>query len=105
MFNQAWKLTVITEKLWCEKICADVGRFGGKGYTVIPAGGQGLHHYHPSEEKAMVVDDFGEVVIVVIFKTEGQAKELGEHILKQYFITAPGILFIEPVQVLRAERF
>lgn len=105
MFHEATKLTVITEKLWVESICADIKRFGGTGYTILPAGGQGLHHYHPSDEDAILVDDFGEVVILVIFKTEAQAKALGEHICDRYFKTGPGILYVEPVQVIRSERF
>jgi nitrogen regulatory protein PII len=105
MFHKAIKLVIIAEKLISEDICRLIEEEGGKGYTLVPVGGRGLHHFHSTESRATVVDDFTEIRMEVILRERASAEVLGERVMKEYLKDYPGIVFMEEVEILRPERF
>lgn len=105
MFTPATKLVVITEHFLSDKVCEIIEACGGKGYTIVPAGGKGLHHTHPTSEQATVVEGFDNVKIEVITRKSAHAEMIAQRILHEYFEDFPGIVYLEIVQISRPERF
>ncbi|AHC14934.1 P-II family nitrogen regulator [Salinispira pacifica] len=105
MFYDAIKLIIITEKLISRKVCEIIEEQGGKGYTMVPAGGRGLHHFHATDSRASVVDDFTELKIEVILSHRDRAEAIAEKIMTSLFQDYPGIIYLENVRVIRKERF
>jgi len=105
MFYKATKLIVITENFMREDICAIIDACGGSGYTLVPAGGKGLHHVHDTPDKATVVPDFSNVKIEVVCADRAKAEHMAEQILSQCFKNYSGIMYLEDVEILRPEHF
>lgn len=105
MFHKAIKVSVVTEKLILEKVCQLIEKCGATGYTIVPAGGKGRHHLHPTSSKATVVDDFSHVKIEIIVKDKQTAADLTDQLMKNYFENYAGITYVEEVDVIRPERF
>lgn len=105
MFTPATKLIIITEHFLCRKICTLIENAGAKGYTLVPAGGKGLHHLHPTLDQATVVEGFDNLKIEVICKDRALAESLATRILEDCFEDHPGIIYLENVEVCRPQRF
>lgn len=105
MFYSAKKLVIVTEHFLSEKICKIIKACGSKGYTLVPAGGKGLHHLHPMADKATVVEGFDNIKIEIVTHDAAQAKQIAERVLKECFNDYPGIMYLEDVEICRPERF
>jgi len=105
MFHPATKLVIITEHFLEEKVCEIMESCGSRGYTVVPAGGKGLHHLHPMVDRATVVEGFDNIKMEVITHDEEQANQIAEKILEECFKDYPGIVYKESVHICRPERF
>lgn len=105
MFHQALKVIVVTERLVERDVCRVIEECGGKGYTLVSAGGKGLHHYHATESRASVIDDFANIKIEVIVRERATAEQIAERVVQEIFGTYPGIIYLENVEVWRQERF
>jgi len=105
MFHKAIKLVIVAEKLITEGICRLIESQGGRGYTLVPAGGRGLHHFHATESRATLVEDFTEIRIEAILRDRKSAETLAQRIMEEYLENYPGIIFLEEVEILRPERF
>lgn len=105
MFHPAAKLVVITEHFLIEKVCRIIEDSGSKGYTMVPAGGKGLHHTHPMPDKATVIEGFDNIKVEVITHDRKQAETIAERILHECFDAYPGIMYLEDVEICRPERF
>lgn len=105
MFYDAIKLIIITEKLISRKVCEIIEQAGAKGYTMVPAGGRGLHHFHSTDARASIVDDFSELKIEVIVSQKERAESIAETIMDKLFRDYPGIIYLEDVKVIRKDRF
>ncbi|HMO50332.1 MAG TPA: hypothetical protein PKE26_08325 [Kiritimatiellia bacterium] len=105
MFHQATKLIVITENFKRRAVCDIIEACGGTGYTLVPAGGKGLHRFHATPEKASIVDDFANIKVEVVCRERTNAEQMAERILKECFQDYPGIMYLENVEVLRPEHF
>ncbi|MFO8027644.1 MAG: hypothetical protein R6U56_08270 [Opitutales bacterium] len=105
MFYPATKLIIVTEHFLSEKVCEIVEGCGSKGYTMVPAGGKGLHHLHPMSDKATVVEGFDNIKIEVVVHDRIQAENIADRVLHECFETYPGIMYLENVEVCRPERF
>jgi len=105
MFHPATKLVVITEHFVSKKVCKIIEAEGGKGYTMVPAGGKGLHHWHPTLEKATVIEGFDNLKFEVILVDRKKGEAIAERILKECFGEYPGVMYLEDIQVCRPERF
>jgi len=105
MFHPATKLVVITEHFITEKVCKVIDSCHSKGYTVVPAGGKGLHHLHPTLDRATVSEGFDNMKIEVITRKRETAEAIAEKVLNELFDDFPGVMYLEDVQVCRPERF
>lgn len=105
MFYPATKLVIITEHFLSEKVCKIIEDCGSKGYTMVPAGGKGLHHLHPMPDRATVVEGFDNIKVEAILHHRKQAETIAERVLHECFEEYPGIMYLEDVQVCRPERF
>jgi nitrogen regulatory protein PII len=105
MFHPATKLIVITENFILKEVCAILEACGATGYTLVPAGGKGLHHFHATSNTASVVDDFANVKIEVVCRDRARAEQMAGRILKECFQDYPGIMYLEQVEVMRPEHF
>lgn len=105
MFHQATKLIVITENFKRRAVCDIIDAGGATGYTLVPAGGKGLHHFHATSDKASLVDDFANIKIEVVCRERARAEKIALRILAECFHDYPGIMYLENVEVLRPEHF
>ncbi|MEL6795404.1 MAG: P-II family nitrogen regulator [Planctomycetota bacterium] len=105
MFHPAAKLTIITEHFLCAAVCRIIEEGGGTGYTLVSVGGKGSHHLHPMADKATVVEGFDNVKIEVVVTDREKAERIAERVLKECLADNPGIMFLDPVEVCRSERF
>lgn len=105
MFYPATKLVIITEHFLIKKVCRIIEDCGSKGYTMVPAGGKGLHHVHPMSDRATVVEGFDNIKIEVITHDRKQAEAIAERVLHDCLEEYPGIMYLEDVEICRPERF
>jgi len=105
MFHPATKLVIVTEHFLSQKICEIIDTCGGRGYTLVPAGGKGLHHLHPMQDKATVVEGFDNVKIEVVTHDRATADAIAERVLQDCFTDYPGVMYLEDVDICRPDRF
>ena len=104
MAHKASKLVIITEKLILEKVTRLIEASGGKGYTVVAAGGKGSRGVR-STGQAAVVDEFSNVKIEVITANWETANRIAEKVAENFFRNYSGITYFEEVKILRPEKF
>jgi nitrogen regulatory protein PII len=105
MFAEAWKLTIITERVLEQSISKFLLDQGCKGYTLFSVGGKGLHHFHAPVERGVVPEEFSEIQFEVIVKDRTIIDKIASALVKDCFPHYAGIVFIEKVEVIRVERF
>ncbi len=105
MFHTAVKVIIVTEKFLQERVCSLIESGGGKGYTLVSAGGKGLHHLHSTDDKASVIEGFGNIKIEVIVRDRSKAEAIAETVMQNVFREYPGIIYLENVEIWREERF
>jgi len=105
MFFPATKLVITTEQFLAERVCKIIDESQAKGYTIVPAGGKGLHHKHPTLKQATVVEGFDNVKIDVITHNRAIAEKIAERLLAECFSDYPGVMYLESVEICRPERF
>ena len=105
MFYPATKLIIIAEHFISPKICAIIDECHGKGYTLIAAGGKGLHQLHSTSNKATVIEGFDNLRIEVVTHERAVAEAIAERVLAECFEDYPGVMYLENVEVCRPERF
>jgi len=105
MFHPATKLVIVTEHFLTERVCEIIESCNGKGYTLVPAGGKGLHHLHATSDKATVIEGFDNLKIEVVTHDRAVAESIAERLLSECFEEYPGVIYLEDVEVCRPERF
>jgi len=105
MFYPAKKLVIVTEHFITEQVCEIIEACHGKGYTLVPAGGKGLHHLHATADRATVVEGFDNMKIEVVTHEREVAVNIAEKILTDCFEDFPGVMYLEDVEICRPERF
>lgn len=104
MFQPATKVVIVTEKLILDQVVAIIDAAGATGYTAVAAGGKGSRGIR-STSRASVVDAFANVRIEVITTDRDVASRIVEEVVERYFSTYSGIAYLEPVEILRPEKF
>jgi nitrogen regulatory protein PII len=106
MFYPATKLIVVTEAFVQDEVCSHITACGAKGYTLVAAGGIGLHHHlHPTSDQATVAEEFSNVKIEAICRDRAMAEAIAEKLLATCFKNYPGVVYLEQVDVMRPDRF
>ena len=105
MFYPAKKLVIVTELFVSDKVCRIIESCNGKGYTLVPAGGKGMHHLHSTSDKATVIEGFDNLKIEVVTHSREVAETITERVLEECFQDYPGVIYMEDVEICRPERF
>lgn len=105
MFYPAKKLVIVTEHFLSEQICEIIESCNGRGYTLVPAGGKGLHHFHSTSDRATVVEGFDNMKIEVVTRDKSVAETIAQRVLAECFGDFPGVIYLEDVEICRMERF
>jgi len=105
MFHNATKLVIVTEHFMCKKVCDIIEDCGGKGYTLVPTGGKGLHHLHPTLDQATVIEGFDNLKIEVVMSNQEKAEQIAERVVSECFEEYPGVMYLEDVRICRPDRF
>jgi len=101
----AQKLVIITESLVSEGVCEIIEACGASGFTVVAAGGKGSRNMPSTSERASVVEGFANVKIEVIVNERDAACAIMERVAERYLRSYSGIMYIEPVEILRPSKF
>ena len=104
MFYNATKLTVIAERLLQDRIIDILYAGGAKGHTIFDGSGKGEHGDRIGG-RAAVIHDFTIVQIDVVFGKSEEARSVAEEIAETLFKDYAGIVYLTPVEVIRAKRF
>ncbi|MCC5925625.1 MAG: hypothetical protein JJU41_03605 [Bacteroidetes bacterium] len=104
-FHKAKKVVIVAEKIIASKIAAVIEEQGGKGYTVVQAGGKGEHGSHYTSERAAVVDDFSTVRIEVVVADREVAERISKKVVEKYFDKYSGIVYLMDVEIIRTTKF
>lgn len=104
MAHIASKVVIITEKLIVDKVTDLIEACGGKGYTIVAAGGKGTRGVR-STGRAAVVDELSNVKIEVITANREIANRIADAVADKFFDDYSGITYFEEVEILRRERF
>ncbi len=105
MFHEAWKITIITERTLEQKVSRLLMDMGCKGFTLFDVGGRGLHHFHAPVERGIAPEEFTEIQFEAILQNRERAESIARKIVQEFFDYYAGIVFLERVEVVRAERF
>lgn len=105
MFYKATKLVIVIEHFISDRVCAIIESCNGKGYTLIRAGGKGLHRLHSTSDKATVVEGFDNIKIEAIIYDRKIAETIGEKVVTECFKDYPGVMYLQEIEVCRPDRF
>ena len=105
MFHPATKLVIVIEHFLSRRVCEIIEACGGRGYTLVPAGGKGLHHLHPTLDQATVIEGFDNLKIEVVTRDRAKADAIAERVLEECFADYPGVMYLEDVEICRPDRF
>ena len=91
-------VTIIAEDELQNRIVEEVHALGARGYTVIKAMGQGLHHLRASEWE-------GENVVIELLVSEEIAERILDHLADRYFGRFSVTAYLVDAEVVRGEKF
>jgi nitrogen regulatory protein P-II 2 len=91
-------VTIIAEDDIETRLVRDLKELGMKGYTVMNVRGEGLHGARDNAWD-------GENIRLEILVSEELAKKLVEFLHKEYFPRYLMVVYMENVEVIRAEKF
>jgi hypothetical protein len=100
----ATKLTIIVERLLQPAVERLLTEAGVTGWSIFPGGGRGTHGVHRADA-AQLVREFAIVKIESVLRDHDTAEGIATTITRDYLAEQPGIVWIEPVQVLRGAKF
>ena len=104
MTHAAWKVVVITEKAILDRVAEVVEACGARGWTVVAAGGKG-DRGRRSGESPGVADAFVNVKLEAIVLDKATAERIATEVAAAFFGDYAGLTYLEPVEILRPERF
>jgi hypothetical protein len=100
----AIKLTIVVERLLKTPVERLLAEAGVRGWSIFPGGGHGAHGDHPADG-ANVVREFTIIKFEAVLRDRATAEMLAETLTADYLAEQPGIVWLEPVEVLRATKF
>ncbi len=100
----AIKLTIVVERLLKPAVERLLTEAGLTGWSVFPGGGRGAHGLHRTEA-AQLVREFAIVKIEAVLRDRATAERLAQTLTQDYLHQQPGIVWLEPVEVLRGAKF
>ena len=102
--HSATKVVIITESILLEQVAKVIEREGATGYTHVPAGGKGSRGKRQTE-RPQVSGLSGNVKFEIITGNRAQAERICEAVAEAFFEHYSGIVYLEPVEILRPYKF
>lgn len=103
--HKAKKVVIITERIISKGIFDIIEACGATGYTTVAAGGKGSRNVRSTSERATVVQSFTDIKIEVIVNSRAVAEDIMTQVSEKYFGNYSGITYLEPVEIIRPEKF
>lgn len=100
----AIKLVIVVERLLKPAVERLLTQAGVSGWSVFPGGGHGAHGDH-RESGPQIVSEFAIVKIEAVLRDRATAETLAETLTRDHLADQPGIVWLAPVEVLRASKF
>ena len=100
----AVKLSIVVERLLEPVVERLLAEAGVKGYSIFPGGGRGAHGSR-SAHGAGVVREFAIVKVEVVLRDRATAERIAETLIRAHLREQSGIVWLEPVEVLREGKF
>jgi hypothetical protein len=100
----ATKLTVVVERLLQPAVERLLGETGVTGWSVFPGGGRGRHGVHRAEA-AQIVREFAIVKIESVLLDRATAERIAETLTRDHLADQSGIVWLEPMAVIRGAKF
>lgn len=104
MTHPATKLTIVVERLLAPAVERLLRREGIGGWSIFPGGGRGAHGDHPADA-AQLVREFAIVKFEIVLRDRGAAERIADTLAREHLADQSGVIWLEAVEVLRAERF
>ena len=104
MTHPAVKLPIVVERLLEPVVERLLAAAEVKGYSIFPGGGRGAHGARPLHG-ARVVREFAIVKFEVVLRDRATAERLAETLTRDHLQEQSGIVWLEPVEVLREAKF
>ncbi len=101
-FRKAKKVVIITEAVIFDKVVDLITSLGAKGYTAQSATGKGDRGVRSG---GAVFGDLFKNVRIEVITTEEIAKKIATTVIEKFFRDFAGIVYLEDVEVIRAEKF
>ncbi len=102
--HKATKLVIITERILLEEVTSLIDEMGATGYTYSSVGGKGSRGKR-SQMRAQVSGVTTNVKIEVIVSGHDIADAIAEALAERFFENYSGIVYVEPVEILRPTKF
>lgn len=104
MTHPAIKLTIVVERLLEPTVEALLAAAGVKGYSIFPGGGRGAHGARPAHGP-QIVREFAIVKFEVVMRDRATAQHIAETLTREHLADQSGIVWLEPVEILREAKF
>jgi nitrogen regulatory protein PII len=102
--ENAQKIVIITEKVITREVTQLIEECGATGYTTSPAGGKGSRGVR-STDRDVLSDTFANIKIEIIVNDLAMAEDIALKVREEFFQNYSGIIFVEDVKIIRAEKF
>ncbi len=103
--HSATKIVIITERSILQNVAELILEEGATGYTYTSAGGQGSRGRRRIDRAPQVASILENVKIESIVADHDTAERITAAVIEAYFDHYAGIIYVEPVEVLRPDKF
>ncbi|MGJ3262076.1 MAG: P-II family nitrogen regulator [Salinarimonas sp.] len=100
----ATKISIVAERFLLPQIERVLAAEKVSGYSTFPGGGKGSHGVHPADA-ASLVREFSIVKLEAVMLDRTAAERIAEALATHAFQSQSGIVWLESVEVVRAEKF
>lgn len=101
--HDATKVVIITERILLERVAEVIEAQGATGYTYVSAGGKGSRGKRTQNRAHVSGLDVNVKIEVLTSKQTGEA--IADAVAEQFFENYSGITYLEPVEIIRREKF
>ena len=101
--HDATKVVIITERILLDRVAEIIEAQGATGYTYVSAGGKGSRGKR-TQNRAQV-SGLGVNVKIEVLTSKLTAEAIADAVAEEFFENYSGITYLEPVEIIRPEKF
>ena len=101
--HDATKVVIITERILLDRVAEIIEAQGATGYTYVSAGGKGSRGKR-TQNRAQV-SGLGVNVKIEVLTSKPTAEAIADAVAEEFFENYSGITYLEPVEIIRPEKF